>query len=592
MSQVVRSLAAVVVAVGICVGPVVHSQDTRIAPRPRRTLAEALAELQAGGLKITFSSEVVRPDMWVMVEPRATVLRRALDELLVPHGLIAQDGPGGRVLIVRNPRVRSERKPAPGTIPVARVGVPTVPDQSAETPRFVETVDVTGAQPAGVGVGAASFAIEPAAVRTLAGGFDNVFRYLQASPGVAGTDELGSRIAVRGGSPDQNLTILDGVEIYNPYRLHVPSEDLGMSGIASAFNVDTIDSVELSAGAFDVRHGDRLSSLLNIRTRTASSAEAIQGSAFVSVTDAHVTLEGRLPRRATGSWFVSARRTHLDLVVDRVIGGSLPSFYDINGKVSWQPRVGQQLSLFGSAGRERLRPEGQPTTTEDEVHATSARNYLSTLTFESMIGRRLSTRTLASAYRLADSLNAFERSLSNSRAVNTEAGIATGGPVAFQLARKVEVQDLAVRQEFAFVPSQRHALDVGADLHWLDTRWSWAIAGDRSYLQANGSSVRLGASLPAALDSSRDSRRFGAWVQDRVNVTSRLAIQPGIRLDYSTLTRQPTLSPRLGVAWDVSPTTRLMAAFRLHSQVPGYEKMLQSDYFVDLGDDTVGEVEG
>ena len=187
MSQVVRSLAAVVVAVGICVGPVVHSQDTRIGPdlggpSPRRWQSCRLADS-----RIIFSSEVVRPDMWVMVEPRATVLRRALDELLVPHGLIAQDGPGGRVLIVRNPRVRSERKPAPGTIPVARVGVPTVPDQSAETPRFVETVDVTGAQPAGVGVGAASFAIEPAAVRTLAGGFDNVFRYLQASPGVAGT---------------------------------------------------------------------------------------------------------------------------------------------------------------------------------------------------------------------------------------------------------------------------------------------------------------------------------------------------------------------------------------------------------------------
>ena len=50
-------------------------------------------------------------------------------------------------------------------------------------------------------------------VRALAGGFENIFRTLQSLPGVTGTAELGSRIAVRGGSPDQNLTVMDGIEI-------------------------------------------------------------------------------------------------------------------------------------------------------------------------------------------------------------------------------------------------------------------------------------------------------------------------------------------------------------------------------------------
>ena len=75
--------------------------------------------------------------------------------------------------------------------------------------------------------------LRPLEVRALAGGFENIFRTLQALPGVAGTDELGSRIAVRGGSPDQNLTIMDGIEIHNPYRLIFPSEDLAMVGLAS-----------------------------------------------------------------------------------------------------------------------------------------------------------------------------------------------------------------------------------------------------------------------------------------------------------------------------------------------------------------------
>src|SRR6187549_1900766 len=75
--------------------------------------------------------------------------------------------------------------------------------------------------------GPATLPVKPGEVLTVAGSADNVFRALQTLPGVAATDEFGSRLAVRGGSPDQNLTVMDGVEIHNPYRLF---------GLTSAFN--------------------------------------------------------------------------------------------------------------------------------------------------------------------------------------------------------------------------------------------------------------------------------------------------------------------------------------------------------------------
>ena len=143
-----------------------------------------------------------------------------------------------------------------------------------------------------------------------------------------------------------------------------------------------------------------------------------------------------------------------------------------------------------------------------------------------------------------DTLAAYEQSLDNSRGANTLESIATGGLLAFQLSRDIAVRDLAVRQEFAFKPSGRHWLDLGFETHRLDTRWAWRIAGDRSQHEANGSSIRLGASLPDALDSSRDSYRFGAWVQDRWHVSPRLVLQPGLRVDRSSLTGETTLSPR------------------------------------------------
>src|SRR5262245_14101069 len=69
----------------------------RFAGRP---LADALRVLQAGGLKIVFSSELVRPEMHVLEEPRGSP-RRMLEAMLRPHGLEVKEGPGGTLLVVR-----------------------------------------------------------------------------------------------------------------------------------------------------------------------------------------------------------------------------------------------------------------------------------------------------------------------------------------------------------------------------------------------------------------------------------------------------------------------------------------------------------
>ena len=58
--------------------------------------------------------------------------------------------------------------------------------------------------------------LTPVEILGVAGAVDNVFRVLQTLPGVAATDDFGSRLSVRGGGPDQNLTVMDGVEIHNP----------------------------------------------------------------------------------------------------------------------------------------------------------------------------------------------------------------------------------------------------------------------------------------------------------------------------------------------------------------------------------------
>src|SRR6185503_15852325 len=136
----------------------------------------------------------------------------------------------------------------PRTIAVD-VGSPSVaPIEIQLVPRegFEERLEVTAPEPPPEGP--ASLPMRPKQVLSTAGSLDNPFRTLQTLPGVAGTDEFSSKLSVRGGAPDQNLTLMDGVEIHNPYRLF---------GLTSAFNPETVGRFELLAGGFGARYGDR-----------------------------------------------------------------------------------------------------------------------------------------------------------------------------------------------------------------------------------------------------------------------------------------------------------------------------------------------
>ena len=185
--------------------------------------------------------------------------------------------------------------------------------------------------------------VAPVQVLRTPGALDNVFRTLQTLPGVNATEEFGSRLAVRGGSPDQNLTIMDGVEIHDPYRLF---------GLTSAFNPEIIDRFELATGGFSAKYGDRLSSMLLVENRDGTRAERFAGSAALSITDANIVLEGGLPGGAAGSWLVTGRRTYYDLVAERLTDNQFPGFADLQAKAVWEPAAGRRLTAFGLRSRQ------------------------------------------------------------------------------------------------------------------------------------------------------------------------------------------------------------------------------------------------
>ena len=103
----------------------------------------------------------------------------------------------------------------------------------------------------------------------------DLFRTVQMLPGVQTLNDFSSALYVRGSTPDQNLVMLDGITIYNPYHL---------GGIFSTFNTDAIKEADFHAGGFPARYGGRMGAILNVINREGNTEE-FHGIANISATD-------------------------------------------------------------------------------------------------------------------------------------------------------------------------------------------------------------------------------------------------------------------------------------------------------------------
>ncbi len=110
----------------------------------------------------------------------------------------------------------------------------------------------------------------------------DVIKTIQLMPGVQSGTEGTSGIYVRGGGPDQNLFLLDGVPIYNANHLF---------GFFSVFNPDAISNITLTKGGFPAHYGGRLSSVLDIRMKEGNMKE-FHGAASIGLIATKLTLEG------------------------------------------------------------------------------------------------------------------------------------------------------------------------------------------------------------------------------------------------------------------------------------------------------------
>jgi hypothetical protein len=175
------------------------------------------------------------------------------------------------------------------------------------------------------------------------GGEADLIKTIQLLPGVTKGADGTTDLFVRGGAADQNLVMLDGAPVYNTGHLF---------GFLSVFNPDMLDKVESINGAFPSEYGGRLSSILDVSSKsTMPNRTKLKGN--IGLLASRLMIEQPIVKDKLAIW-VAGRRTYVDQVI-RLTGEELPYFfYDLNAKVIYKPNARDRMEFTIYEGNDVL----------------------------------------------------------------------------------------------------------------------------------------------------------------------------------------------------------------------------------------------
>ncbi|MEZ4702148.1 MAG: TonB-dependent receptor [Rhodothermales bacterium] len=367
---------------------------------------------------------------------------------------------------------------------------------------------------------------------------NDLFNTLQWTPGVRKEGGINTGLLVRGGAPDQNLYLLDGAPVYHPWHAF---------NLVSTFQSDTFKDIKLYRGAFPAQHGGRLSSILDANLKDGSRTQP-QARVALSALSGRFLFESPLTRRS--SFMVSGRRSYLDKLIGREhpvedrsgVRDTLRTGYyfsDFTAKLAYKPGNEHRLSFTYYAGRDVLDLRLpfdlsldfsswlRPADLYFEVdHSWGNRLY--SFQHKYLVSRRLLLTT--TAYRT--SYNANEGAL-----------IRPTSNAIVDSYYHVRVRDLGVKVDGDYFASDAHHIQFGFQ------------AIDHAFNSSIDARIQR---TPSAIDTTSDASAVGAreqvtYLEDTWRPTSRLTLQPGVRLSRFSSRQRLYTSPRLSVEYVADP---------------------------------------
>ena len=460
--------------------------------------------------------------------------------------------------------------------------------------------------------------------------FPDVLRSVQMLPGVSANNEFSAKFNVRGGNPDENLVLVNGTQVYDPY--HIKWAQNYSIGI---MNTELINKMDLMTGGFPARYGDKMSSVLNIEYREGDK-ERFKGSASLSLTDFDAVAEG--PLSENGSFIIAARKTYLEYIMKLISSlealeeSTVPTFYDVQGVVHYSLSSNNKLLFkFIHAGDDYINgPEthhGGPyqlysnspsyglTTTQvwNDSSDSRAQSYSTLLALQSV-------NIISSSTILKTELSFYDQRENERDISNHDYQYLGVKPGDFYFDNEAEENmyhnDLRIRtielnstldQQW----SSHYGIKTGVSYQYI------TYEEDQNYQRTNDKITNFGygqhpdTTIIHQIEdpfSSFDNRmntqsfKFAGYLENIVQLNEHLILNIGVRCDYFDLNKDLTWSPRVNLAYEIREGLTIRGAWGYYYQSPNYRQVaypaasdtntqsqraihyvLGSDYTVNLG---------
>ena len=379
-------------------------------------------------------------------------------------------------------------------------------------------------------------------------GETDVLKVLQLLPGVQAGGEGSSGLYVRGGSPDQNLLLLDGTPVYNASHLF---------GFFSVFNADAIKNVELIKGGFPARYGGRLSSVVDI-TMKEGNMQKLHGEGAIGLIASRLTVEGPI-KKDTASFIFSARRTYIDILARPFIKAQTEGvsagyyFYDLNGKLNWKLSARDRLYLSGYLGYDEFYADDEGKRDNGDYSKQNSAlgwgNRTAALRWNHVVNDRLfmNTHLTYTRYQFDVGIKQEDRSTHNGQAQTDK----------FTLNYLSNIQDLSAKVDFDYVPRPAHYVRFGGQYIRHQFRpGALQTAGSTDPAQNQATGHRIGAD------------EASLYAEDDLKLTDRLKVNVGLRLNSFWVDKKlyPSVEPRLAARYLLTEDWALKAAYARTTQ--------------------------
>ena len=374
---------------------------------------------------------------------------------------------------------------------------------------------------------------------------EDITRAVARLPGVASTD-FSSKFTVRGGEADEVLMILDGMQLYEP----VHQRDF-VGGLFSIVDIETIQGIDLLTGGFAAEHGDRQSGVFNMTTKKPTD-DRRRTSVGLSVMNARLYTEGSLS--GGGSYLLSARRGVLDKIrlLSVVDDETTHFFHDAMAKVEMPVGGKHQLSAHVLLSGDKAEVRDIEPGVAHDIHDTSHDNLYGWLGLKSFHGDGLYAHTML-----------YGGDIGHER-LGDAGKDEYSDKVVFRLNDTRSYRFFGVKQDWVYDLSPQWSLKAGFDLKQLNAEYDYAFSLDD--VRANTAGEVLDYHDDYAIDTDPSGQQSGVYLSTRFSPMTDLYLETGLRHDRATWADDNLWSPRLGVAYSLTPRTALRAGWGRYYQ--------------------------